>query len=62
VLVLVRDLAWPEKVEAVEMAAEVTVTACVRLSAIVMDPREMKRLVELETRFAVDAMREGVPV
>jgi predicted nucleotidyltransferase len=62
VLVVLRDLAWAEKIDAIGVAAEVSIEHGFHVSATVMSDAELARLLSLELAFAENAMREGVPV
>ncbi len=60
VLVLVDDLTHREKIEAIEIGAEVSLESAVSLSTLVMDARAFDELRRLEARLALDIDREGV--
>lgn len=62
VLALVRDLTFREKVEAVELAAELSLARGLPLAPVVMSAAEFDRLVALELGFAANVLAEGRPV
>jgi predicted nucleotidyltransferase len=59
VLALVRALTFREKVEAVELAAELSLSRGLPLAPVVMDAAEFARLVALELGFAANVLAEG---
>lgn len=62
VLVVLRNLSRSEKVEAIEMAAELSVGQPITLHALVMSDVEHQRLRSLEARLVQDIDEEGIPV
>jgi len=60
VLAVVRDLAWKEKIEAIELAAELSLRAGLHISPVVMSQAEIDRLVALESAFARRVLEEGI--
>ena len=57
---VVEELTKAEKVEAIGDAAELGWRMGVRVSALLMHPEEMQRLVDLEARLARDILEEGI--
>jgi len=60
VLAVVADLSWPEKVEAIDLAFEVSLQHRIHVSPVVMSESDFDRLVALESAFAESVLREGI--
>lgn len=60
ILALVDDLAWKEKVEAIDLAAAVSLRSGAHLSAVVMSSEDFQRLIALESAFAHAVLDEGI--
>ncbi len=62
VLVLIEGLSRQEKVEVLEMAADISLDLGVDLSPLVMAPEAFEFLRSRETRLALDIETEGIPI
>lgn len=60
VLAVVTGLTRAEKIEAIELAAEIGLRRGVHLSPLVWSDTEQARLIALELRLALDIEREGL--
>jgi predicted nucleotidyltransferase len=60
VLAVIHGLDWREKVEAMDMAFDVGWARGLHLSPMVVSDAEFDRLVNLESRFAANVLREGI--
>jgi hypothetical protein len=62
IIALVRDLTWQEKGESVDIATEISLECGMHLAPVVMSETDFKRLVDLESSFAADILRDGGPL
>jgi len=60
VLAVVRDLGWQEKVDAIDLACDVSLARGLHVSPVVMAEADFERLVAIESSFAHNVLREGV--
>ncbi|MDP9152571.1 MAG: nucleotidyltransferase domain-containing protein [Myxococcota bacterium] len=60
VLAVVRGLTWREKVEAMDLAYDVSLSGGLHVSPVVMAEADFDRLVALESSFARNVLREGI--
>lgn len=60
VLAVVADLSWREKVEAIDLAFDVSLEHRMHLSRVVMSERDFDKLVALESAFAESVLPEGI--
>ena len=61
-LVLIKGLTHAEKIEAVELTADLSIDHFVDLSPLVISPEEFDFLLNREIRLAQDIQRVGVPL
>lgn len=61
-LVLIDGLSWKEKVEALDLAADVSIDYLVDLSPLILSPEQFRFLVDRETRLALDILDHGVQI
>ncbi len=60
VLAVVRGLTWREKVEAMDLAYDVSLSGGLQVSPVVMAEADFERLLALESSFALNVLRDGI--
>ena len=60
ILVLIDGLNRKEKIEAIEMAADISIDYLIDLSPLLLSPDQFRFLVSRETRLALDILAHGV--
>lgn len=61
-MVLIDGLSWKEKVEALDLAADISIDYLIDLSPLLLSPEQFRFLVDRETRLALDILDHGVPL